>query len=210
MDSEENITEQKNAYRKLTERELSGPGVKRFMTLKDTLNISDSDAIWGVVYILEMYTRIIEDFNGQMRYAVFETIRQVIMEYAKKGGSINVYGGAGEKGISVERVMLWLGSMLFISVAMFYAGVCVGANGTAPLWLSDRIGALNILFGIPAGWIFFIIITIPSALYLFDNYHAFNAMPPGKQKNIAIAKYCGALMFLFIGIVILLVTILKK
>jgi hypothetical protein len=209
--NEQGIGEQKSAYKKITERELSGPGVKRFMTLKDTLNISDNDAIWGVVCILEMYIRIIEDFNSQMRYAVFETIKQVIMEYAKAGGTINVYGGdAREKGISIERIMLWLGATLFISIAIFYAGVCVGANGSAPLWLDDRVGALNILFGIPAGWLFFIIITIPSALYLFDNFHTVNAMPQGKEKNITIGKYCGALLLLVIGVVILLTTILKK
>jgi hypothetical protein len=208
---EKNIGGQKTAYRKLTERELSGPGIKRFMTLKDTLKISDNDAIWGVVYILEMYTRIIEDFNSQMRYAVYETIKQVIMEYAKNGGTINVYGGGtGEKGISVERVMLWLGAMLFISIAMFYAGVCVGAGGTTPLWLNGRAGALNILLGMPAGWIFFVIVTIPSALYLFDNCHEFKAMPQGKERNIAVVKYCGALLLSFIGAAILLATILNK
>jgi hypothetical protein len=208
--SEQTSDGHKAAYRKLTERELSGPGVKRFMTLKDSLNISDDDAIWGVVYILEMYTRIIEDFNAQMRHSLFETVRQVIMEYAKAGGSINVYGdGAGEKGVSAGRVMLWLGAMLFINAAVFYAGVRIGADGAARPWPGGGTGALNVLLGIPAGWMFFAVLTIPSALYLFDNRHMFDAMPRGREKNIAVAKYCGASLLLLAGAAVLLATVLK-
>jgi cell fate (sporulation/competence/biofilm development) regulator YlbF (YheA/YmcA/DUF963 family) len=205
------VTALQAAYKQVTEREISKEGLTRFIKIKDTLKIADSDALWGVIYILEMYTRIIEEFNSKMRYALFETVKQVIMEYAKAGGTINVYGGdAREKGVSVERIMLLLGTMLFIIIAVFYAGVCIGASGSAPLWLSDRIGALNILFGIPAGWLFFIVLTIPCGLYLYDNYHEFKAMPQGKEKNISIAKYCGALLLLFLGVTILLATILNK
>jgi hypothetical protein len=194
------------AYKKVTGRDVSLAGSERFKKIKDELNISNSDALWGVIYILEMYIRIIEDYNTKMQSAVFEAIR----EYGKRGGSINIYNNDKDKGLSIERVMLWLGIMLFISLAAFVSGVCVGSAGSPPAWITDnKSGALNIFLGIPAGWLFFIIIMIPCGFILHDKYYIIMPLK-GKERKIEIAKFYGVMLLAITGIIILVSTLITN
>jgi hypothetical protein len=211
---------QKEAFDKMSGEEATTEGLKRFNHLRETLSIKPDDALWGAIYALEFYTRIVErqvkehssltseikaeyrQINDGMKAAIDAALEK----YRDSGGAINFIMDKEEKRISIERVCFWLGVMLFSSIMSFIAGVYIAAAPSPPSWILGRNGWQGILFGVPAGWLLFVILATPCLLYVVEQGPRINQIT-GKEKYILIVKWSVAVVTVIFGIYVLLKTI---
>ncbi len=188
-----------SSYKKLIDTEPTPAAIARFARIKDELNIRDDDALWGVVHILEMYTRLTEEHEKNLKSAVWEAVKA----YADAGGSINIISGDGrgdgKPKISIATMVLLFGVIVLFGVLMFVAGVSL--NEFSPSWaIGDGTSILRYIFSIPAGWILFVFMVIPAGIVMVSRAKSMK-LEQGREKKVESFLVClTLLLFIVTGI----------
>jgi hypothetical protein len=192
-----------NAYQRATGKKLSPDGQMRFASIKEQLNIRSDDAIWGVAFILEMYTRIIEDYNRRMKGALFEAIK----EYVAKGGTINIAADPNSNSghFNVRQALFALGMIFSLCVLSFVAGANIHA--TAPPWMYEKYGIVNALLGAPSGWILLILIGIPAGMQVKEGAGKMKFETDKKERALIVIQLIALCLVIVVGIVLAIKTI---
>ena|GEM_PF-5031231 len=194
-------------YKNIVGSEPTPETISRFAQIKDTLNLRDDDALWSVVYMLEMYTRTIGDFNIKTKRAILEAL----IQYAEAGGIIKYVDGAeGEskenKSVLVALLVLIIGFIFLFGVAMFTIGVKM--NEFSPGWIRGISGSgskmLGYILGAPAGWILIVLLPLPSLFIISTQIKILRTGCDKGRRLEAIAIAAAAILIIILSISVLL------
>jgi hypothetical protein len=174
-----------DAFAKVIGRQPSQAERERLYRVREALGLSDNDAFWYIVMILEHYDSLYRDYPrliGRQAEEVLESARRAFAVAAEAESakaqrmlservaetSVAIARKLTEKPVGLHRVTA------MIAVAAVFGGMCLTAGvelgGGKPAWWAASAGAgrarsvLGVVLGAPVGWIAFALL-VPTAAY---------------------------------------------
>lgn len=181
MDTNESTNEtqaQKTDFKTVFELAQSQAEKETLSKIKDDLDLRDFDSLWSIVGILQMYLRLVADFNA--------ATKESVKSFSKNGSiiqTVNLQKISSSNYFFLAAAILLFGSVTFVAGALL--------SGTSPAWLTGTAAptsplekAAYLVLNAPAGWMLCLILSVPSFFYIKTYYSLFKTSRQRKERML--------------------------